>query len=85
MKEDFVAVLSRIDKLIPGPWLRMLAKEGHMIDLKAFFQRLFDFFISWGGGTASEFKLENICIFGEGVKVHDDDDDDIFEFLSMGQ
>ena len=70
--------LGMIDKLVTGPLWRMIAKEGHILDMNTHYQRLFDCFTSWGN-NASEFMTGNIYIFGEEVKLHNDDE--IFKSL----
>eukprot|EP00112_Aurelia_sp_Birch-Aquarium-sp1_P016909 Seg3872.1 transcript_id=Seg3872.1/GoldUCD/mRNA.D3Y31 product="hypothetical protein" protein_id=Seg3872.1/GoldUCD/D3Y31 len=70
-----------VDKLITGPLWRIIAKEGHVLDMNVEYQKLKDCYKSWAV-DASEFMKGDAVIFGDKVNINKDE---IFECLFLSR
>ena len=70
-----------IDKLITGPLWRAISKDGHILDMNVFYQRLYDKFMLWGS-DASEFMTGDVKLFGDDILISKDC---VFDYLYLSR
>ena len=73
--------LGMIDKLITGPVWRAISKDGHILDMNVFYQRLYDKFMLWGS-DASEFMTGDVKLFGDDILISKDC---VFDYLYLSR